>query len=189
MAILQTDGLAFEFKFWRLLEGWMQYHYYFLWQGEPIIRDSLLCHPEDTDWKGRPTGALMADDDQRDECGLIKALREALETGERAVWLHNEDMIIVSVSPYHHHPLSPLQRTVDMSKRGHSITPDQKFPDDEFTLVVWADASNFKKFRGARTHGPMFHLQTNRKDIQQFLADLEHEYSEFRQAHATEFDM
>lgn len=48
MAVLSCRDLSFEFRYTGFLYEWVEYHFRFLWKGEPMVRDEVLV-----DGKGR----------------------------------------------------------------------------------------------------------------------------------------
>lgn len=185
MAILRSDDLGFEFRYGGLEDGWVQYHFYFLWKGEPVFRDEPLKRSTSL-WASRPKSAFRANSDRRDE--FIPFLRRVLENDEPDYWEPMEPDIIVAIYPNMLFPFVRPARVLWVSEevkreaeeRARLKAQQPKLPDDLYTFMPMVDGYNFEGSRGYYWQGFLMQMVVTRKDLETFTRELEREYAEFK---------
>lgn len=182
MAILQSGDLSFDFRYTGFKHGWIQYQFFFLWKGEPIIRDEALK------WRGeRPQSAFLANADEKDE--FLPFLKNLLETDEADYWEPIEPDIIVGIYPDAFFPFLKSHLTLiyesedSKNKREERRRLKQekgKLPDDLYTFISLVDAYNFKEADGYYGQGFSLQMLVTRHQLETFAENLDNEYNEFK---------
>lgn len=186
MAILKSKDLSFDFRYVSFQHGWIDYQFYFLWKGEPIVNDGILkkCGGY---WGARPTGSFLANEHEEDY--LLPFLKKVLETDQADYWEALDPDIIVALYPKDYFPFLPshLRRIYrneeEKARHEEQIRLEKekgKSPDDLFTFIAFVDAYNFKDSDGYYSQGLSLQLIVERQDLEQFIIDLEKEYADFK---------
>lgn len=186
MATLKSGELSFDFRYSGFECGWVQYQFYFLWKGKPVIRDDALKRRNDY-WNSRSEGAFLANEDESD-C-FLPFLQKILASDKADYWEPIEPDIIVGIYPDDFFPFLKSHKTLvweseesrQNRKAREQLKKEQgKLPDDLFTLIAFVDAYNLE---GAETYygeGLSLHMVVTRDELQSFADELEKEYSEFK---------
>lgn len=186
MAILKSGELSFDFRYTGFEYGWVQYQFYFLWRGEPIVKDESLKRWSDY-WGGRPASAFLANEDEAD--GFLPFLRKVLESDEADYWEPIEPDIIVALYPDDYFPFLKSHRTLvyesEETKKKREARrklkeEKGKLPDDSYTFIAFVDAYNFKDADAYCGQGFSLHMIVERQEIETFANNLETEYAEFK---------
>ncbi len=184
MAVLQSENLSFDFRYTGFEDGWVQYQFFFLWKGEPVIRDEALKR-----WSGRQESAFLANSDGRD--GFLPFLKELLESDEAEYWEPIEPDIIVAIYPDRYFPflkshLTLIFESEDSRKESETRRALKKekgkLPDDSYTFIALADAHNFRGANAYYGQGLSLQMIVTRQDLEAFADDLDREYAEFKKA-------
>ncbi|MCA9990306.1 MAG: hypothetical protein KDE29_04825, partial [Anaerolineales bacterium] len=186
MATLKSGNLSFDFRYTGFEHGWVQYQFYFLWKGEPMVRDESLKRWNDY-WNCRPESAFLANEHGSD--GLLPFLRGVLENNEADYWEPLEPDIVVALYPDDYFPFLKSHLTL-VYESDESIQRREarkklkeekgKLPDDSFTFIAFVDAYNFKDASVYYGQGLSLHMIVNRHELEEFANQLEKEYSEFK---------
>lgn len=186
MAMLKSDDLSFEFQFTGFQYGWVKYQFYFRWKGDTVIRHDVLKDCSEY-WKDRPVGAFLANEIREDT--LISFLKEVLEKDNPDYWEPMEPDIILAVYPGMYFPFMPSHMKLvyesDEVKAMRTAMEKEraekgKLPDDAYTVIIFVDAYNMKEADAYYGQGLSLQMIVHRKDLEQFVADLEEEYLMFR---------
>lgn len=186
MAILQSGDLSFEFCFSGFEDGWVQYQFYFKWQGEPLIRDDLLKKWNEY-WGNRPTGAFLANADEADS--FVPFLQKVLSQDKAEYWEPIEPDIMVAIYqegyfpflPSHHKLLYESPESTARRKAREALKKEKgPLPDDSYTFMVFVDAYNLRGTGAYYGQGLTLQLITNREKLEKFTTCLEREYLEFK---------
>ena len=188
MATLKYGKLSFDFRYTGFDEdGWVQYQFYFLWQGKPIVRDEPLKRWGKY-WGGRPESAFLANDYKSDR--FVPFLRKVLETDEPDYWEPMDPDITVAVYPEGYFPF--LESHLELINESDEAKRDKearrklkeekgKLPDDLFTFIALVDAYNFKDTDAYYGQGFSIHMTVVRQALEAFADELEKEYAEFKE--------
>lgn len=186
MSILQSDNLSFDFRYTGFSAGWVQYQFYFLWNGEPIIRDELL-KKHSSYWASRPNGAFLARDYEYD--GLLPLLKKVLETDKADYWESLDPDIVVALYPDDYFPFLPSHwklirenETLKAKREEREKLKQEKIklPDDSYTFIAFVDAYNLKDADTYYGQGLSLQMIVERRDLEKFVSDLEKEYEAFK---------
>lgn len=186
MAVLQSGDLSFDFRYTGFEHGWVQYQFFFLWKGEPVIRDEALKRWSEY-WNGRPESAFLANSDEKD--GFLLFLKKLLESDEADYWEPIEPDIIVAIYPDGYFPFLKSHMTLvyeseESKKKRESrrkLKEEKgKLPDDSYTFIAFVDAYNFKKADAYYGQGFSLQMIVSRHDLETFADDLDREYTEFK---------
>jgi hypothetical protein len=186
MAILKSGALSFDFRYVNFEYGWVKYQFYFCWNNEPIVKDSILKRWSDY-WNGRPESAFLANEDESD--GLLPLLKRVLETDEADYWEPIEPDIIVALYPGQYFPFLPSHRKLlyeseaSKSKREarEKLKAEKgKLPDDAYTFIALVDAYNLKDADAYYGQGLSLQMIVERWELERFMDDLEREYQTFK---------
>lgn len=189
MAILKSEDLSFSFEFSGLEYGWVQYQFAFLWKNQPIVKDSMLKKSSEY-WKSRGKGAFLANDHERE--GFLPFLKEILETDQADYWEPIEPDIIVAIYPDDYFPFLKSHRVIISEREDVKLAREarqalkkqgKKLPDDLYTFICFVDAYNFKNADAYYGQGFSMHMIVSRKELEEFVNELEMEYQEFNLRH------
>lgn len=189
MAILKSGNLSFDFQYAGFEYGWVQYHIFFCWKDEGIVKGSLLKRGGEY-WNSRPEGAFLANEDGGD--GFIPLLKKVLEKGKADYWEPLEPDIIIAIYPEEYFPFLPSHYNLVYESEKHKAKRKAreelkkekgKLPDDTFTFIAFVDAYNFKEADAYYGEGFSIQLIVKRHELEDFLIKLEAEYEEFKQRH------
>ena len=189
MAILKYEDLSLDFRYTGFddKEGWVQYQFYFLWQGEPIVRDEPLKRWGEY-WGSRPEGAFLANDYRSDR--FVPFLRKVLETGEPEHWEPMDPDVIVAVYPEGFFPFLESHRELVYESFEAKQAQDArrklkeekgKLPDDPFTFIAMVDVYNLQGSDAYYGQGLALHMVVPRIALEAFADELEKEYAEFKE--------
>lgn len=187
MATLQSRDLSFEFCFSGFEDGWVQYQFYFKWQGEPLVRDDLLKKWGEY-WGSRPSGALLANEDAGD--GFAPFLRKVLSQDKADYWEPTEPDIMVAIYPDDffpflpsHHKLIYESPELQAERKARAALKKEKgqLSDDRYTFMVFVDAYNLKRAGFYYGQGLTLQMVVNREELETFATCLEREYLEFKE--------
>lgn len=187
MAILQSGNLSFDFRYTGFEHSWLQYQFYFRWENENIVKDSVLKKWSEY-WINRPDGAFLANEDQED--GLIPLIKKVLESDQADYWEPIEPDIIVAIYPENFFPFIPshykLIRESEKFREKREAREKLKkekgnLPDDFYTIIIFVDAYNFKNSDAYYGQGLSLQMIVKRYELQDFLMNLESEYKELKQ--------
>lgn len=188
MALLQSGNLGFDFRYTGFEYGWVQYQFFFLWKGEPVIRDEALKRWSDY-WNNRHKSAFLANSDEID--GFLPFLKKLLESDEADYWEPIEPDIIIAIYPDDYFPFLKSHMTLihesEESKRKREARrklkeEKGKLADDLYTFIAFVDAYNFKEADAYYGQGLSLQMIVSRQDLEIFADDLEREYTEFKKA-------
>jgi len=185
MAVLKSRDWSFDFRYTGFEHGWVQYDFFFLWKGEPVVRHEALADY----WNGRPESAFLANSDGRD--GLLPFLKELLERDEADYWEPIEPDILVAIYPDRFFPFLKSHMELicesEESRRERETRrkPKEekgKLPDDLYTFIAFVDAHNFKGADAYYGQGLSLQMIVSRRNLQAFADALDREYMEFKKA-------
>jgi hypothetical protein len=182
MAILESDGLAFEFRYagmHRMNGAWdeVSFEYGLLWKGESMFNEKTMG-------SGRFSG------DSDDDYHLIHLLDHVLATGKADYWNDiGEPQHCVAIYPDDWFPFLPNRLKIvridnayqaELDARERLKAEKGQLPDDHFTVIVHVDTYQFDKSEGYTTQGPALILNVYRHQLAAFRAELETEYAALR---------
>ena len=167
MAKLQSGHLTLGIKFTRLEEEWVAYEFSFLWKDEPIINDEIF--KTGRWWDKRRHGTFLANDYEKDY--LIEIIKKVLETKESDYWEPIEPDVKIAIYPDMYFPFLKEKLVsndaIDISK------------EELFTIMVFMDTYNFIDCNSYSSEGVSLNLIVRRKDLEEFVTELESEYIDF----------
>lgn len=181
MARLQSKDLTLEIKFNRLEEDWVAYEISFLWKNDIIVNDDIL--KRDRWWDKRRYGTFLANDYEKDY--LIETIKNCLNTNKPEYWEPIEPDAKIGIYPEMYFPFLK-DHWVDVEETGEKII-QADFQDEKqdtskyelFTIIIFIDKYNFEGCDAYSGGGISLHLIVTRKDLEDFVTDLETEYNEF----------
>lgn len=188
MAVLQSGNLSFDFQYAGFEHGWVQYQFFFLWKGEPIIRDESLKRWSKY-WDGRPVSAFLANT-YKEDC-FLPILKKLLESDEADYWEPIEPDIVVAIYPDGYFPFlkshTSLVYESEESKRKKDARrklkeEKGKLPDDSYTFIAFVDAYNLKEADAYYGQGLSLQMIVSREDLEIFANNLDREYTDFKKA-------
>ena len=181
MARLISGNLAFEFRFIEIdKNGWVQYEFAFLWEGEPLVNDRLLKR-DGLYWLKRRVGSFKANERAADT--LLPVLAEVLRTNEPNYWQPAEPNVVIAFYPEMAFPFLQAAPTTVLSEdrlRAKELYGG-KLPDDPINMIVFVDTHNLRHGKPYSGEGLSLMLNPTREMLQLFYDDLSHEYEKFRQ--------
>lgn len=186
MATLKSGELSFDFRYSGFEYGWVQYQFYFLWKGKPLIRDDALKRWSEY-WNGRAEGAFLANEHESDY--FLPFLQKILASDQADYWEPIEPDIIVGIYPDDFFPFLKSHMTLvwesEESRQSRKAREELrqergKLPDDLFTLIVFVDAYNLEGADAYYRQGLSLHMVVTRDELQAFANELEKEYTEFK---------
>lgn len=186
MAKLTCDEITFEIRFKEYDSyKWVQYEVFFLYKGEPLVRDELLKRVNEY-WADRSPHAFKVNEARRDT--LIPVLRNVLETNEPDFWEPIEPDLTLAIFPETIFPMMPPKwELIGMSEEAEEELEKyrlvkevaERLPSDPFTVIALIDAYNFGDTYGYLGSGPALILHPTRWQLRQFMEELEAEYADF----------
>lgn len=188
MAVLQSNDLSFVFRYTGFDHGWVQYQFFFLWKGEPVIRDEVLKR-QSKYWNSRQESAFLANSYEKDD--FLPFLKNLLESDEPDYWEPIEPDIIVAIYPDGYFPFLKSHMTMvyesDESKSQREARRKQKeeigkLPDDLYTFIAFVDVYNLKEADAYYGQGFSLQMIVSRQNLEAFADDLDCEYTEFKKA-------
>lgn len=202
MAKLQSNDLTLEIKFDRFEEDWVAYEISFLWKNELIVNDNIL--KKSRWWDRRKYGTFLANDYKTDY--LIETLKKSLATNKPEYWEPIEPDAKIGIYPEMYFPFLK-DHWVDVEETGEKVIQAEEQPaisedllekqleplEDEtlstnkcnankyelFTIIVFVDTYSFEGCTAYSSEGISLHIIATRKDLENFVTDLETEYNEF----------
>jgi len=186
MAVLKSDKLSLDFRYQTFFCGYVHYEFYFRWEDESIIKDSILKRDDTFYWRDRPESSFVASEEEKD--GLIPLLKKVLETDEADYWEPYEPDIIIAIYPdtffpFLHSHYKLIHQSKEIIEQNEAFDKKRKEkgkqPDDLFTLIVFVDSFNFKNNPLFGVQGVALHMLVERHELELFLKDLEEEYKTF----------
>ncbi len=175
MAKLENGFLALEICFTQVdVEEWLHYHVRFLFNGEPMINDSLLKRWGPY-WGSRPPGTFLVNDHQGDS--LIPKIQVALDTDQPVRWTPIEPDMSIAIRPgqlfsylqddwelvYMSEQAQQELETYEMTKGLFG-----KLPSDSFSVIAMIDAYNFGTTSAYYGQGLALILTVTRQQLQEF---------------------
>lgn len=187
MAKLSSDSLVFEYKYKGFhLPAWIEYEFFFWWDGESIVNDVILKRWSDY-WGNRSKSALLANDYGGD--GFIDVLERVLDTNKPDYWQPMEPDVLFAIYPEMYFPFLPSERRViwesdkfkqEREARQRLKELHGKLPDDLITLIFFVDTYNFRNCGAYSGDGISLHMVVKRDALEWFRLELKKEYAEFK---------
>ena len=178
MAKLQSDNLTLEIKFYIFEAEWIGYKIKFYWKEDIIVHDNILKRIGEW-WYKRDYGTFLANDYAGDH--LIDTIKKVLQTNETEYWEPIEPDVKIGIYPDMFFPFLKSQWTLveesDEKYMQKEKKENNKNPNDLFTIITLIDSYNFKDSEAYTGEGISLHLIVTRKDLENFITDLEIEYN------------
>lgn len=192
MAILRNDDLSLEIRYKGFEAGWVEYEFFYRWQGESVINDAVLKRSNEY-WGGRSPGAMLANEDR--ECGILPLLKRVLKTNKPDYWESLDPDVTIAIYPEQHFPFleskwklvsesdEVKQKRLEREKEKAEKGP---LPDDSIDVILFFDVYNFKGASAYYGDGICFKMTVTRAQLTGFYEDLKQEYVQFKQKFAVD---
>ena len=188
MAKLTSDRLTLEVRFREFDDCcWVQYDVLFLWDGLPMVDDTLLKRSPSA-WADRGTGTFRANESDGD--GLLPVLKRILDEDRADYWEPIEPDVILAFYPEQYFPFLPSHYTVAyeadhikearLERNRAKAAAGGRLADDPITIIAFADAYQWREAPAYSGNGLALVLRTQRGDLQRFHDQLAEEYEAFR---------
>jgi hypothetical protein len=186
MAVLQSGNLSFEFQFVNFENGYITYHLFLLWQGQPVMNSEILKRGNDYRNNYGKSG-FIADEFRGDR--FVPFLRRILEEDKADYWQSLDPDVTVAIYPDEYFPfLESHWVIIHESEKLRQEREAQiqrkkeqgKLPDDSYTIIVFVDAYNFKGENVYQGDGFSLQMIVDRASLEAFADALTDEYEEFK---------
>ncbi|HAK88381.1 MAG TPA: hypothetical protein DHV16_05550 [Nitrospiraceae bacterium] len=192
MAILKQEDLSLEIRYKGFQDGWVEYEFFYCWQGESVINDAILKRSNEY-WGSRSPGAMLANEHR--ECGILPLLKKVLQINQPDYWESLDPDVTIAIYPEQHFPFLESKWKVVLEKdevkqkrieREKEKTEKGLLPDDYIDIILFFDVYNFKGASAYYGDGICFKMTVTRAQLTRFYEDFKKEYIHFKQKYAVD---